>query len=247
MECFLDRLSRSEYRNSFVLKGGVLVGAIFGSALRSTMDIDQTVKGVSLNKQDAERIIQKIIEVPSDDGVLFSFDGSSPIMDNRDYPGLRVHLTATLDQSRIPVLIDLYAGDAITPKEIGFSYQRIFGGSISLLAYPPETLAAEKLETILSRGTANTRMKDFYDVVLFLERKDFLNPEILKKAFLATTAKRSTGWILIEARSIVQSINDSKTMEKRWNSFQNSYLYASSIEWSLVADSLHKLASMVLE
>jgi predicted nucleotidyltransferase component of viral defense system len=236
MECFLDRLSRSPYKDQFILKGGVLIAAIFGTKLRSTMDIDQTIKGFDLTEEKTKEIIAEIIRIPADDGVVFSLASVAPIQENADYPGLRIHLDATLDQTVIPVLIDLSTGDAITPKEIEYSYPRLFGGSIPLCSYPIETVVAEKLETVLSRGEANTRMRDFYDIALFYKQRKTLpiNRPDLVDAFAATLKKRGTEWIFEQHWDIVTQISYSPTLKKRWAAFQKNYAYAQTVDWSHV-------------
>ncbi len=236
MECFLDRLSRSPYKDQFILKGGVLIASVFGTNLRSTMDIDQTIKGFDLTEEKTREIVSEIIRIPADDGVCFSLTSVAPIQENADYPGLRIHLDAALDQTVIPVLIDLSTGDAITPKEIEYSYPRLFGETINLCSYPIETIVAEKLETILSRGEANTRMRDFYDIALFYKQRKTLpiNRPNLVDAFAATLKTRRTEWIYEQRWDVVTQIRNSPTLQKRWAAFQKNYAYAQIVDWKHV-------------
>ena len=167
MERFLERISLSEYRDKFILKGGMLVAAMVGLDARSTMDLDATVKGANVNVEDIENLISAIVSVPLDDGVKFQLKSISEIMDEAEYPGIRVNMTTTFDGVVTPLKIDISTGDAITPREIRYSFKLMLEDrSIDIWAYNLETVLAEKLETIITRTTTNTRMRDFYDIYI---------------------------------------------------------------------------------
>lgn len=169
MERFLERISLSEYRDKFILKGGMLVAAMVGLDARSTMDLDATVKGANVNVEDIENLISAIVSVPIDDGVKFQLKSISEIMDEAEYPGIRVSMTTTFDGVVTPLKIDISTGDAITPREVRYSFKLMLENrSIDIWAYNLETVLAEKLETIITRTTTNTRMRDFYDIYDFL-------------------------------------------------------------------------------
>ena len=162
MERFMERLSLSEYKNNFILKGGMLVSSMVGIDIRSTMDIDTTLKNLPLSVDSAESIIKRIISVRLEDGVTFRIKGITEIMDEAEYGGIRVSLEAMLDMMRIPLKIDISTGDIVTPKEIEYEMKLMFEDrKIEILAYNIETLLAEKLETVVTRGIANTRLRDF--------------------------------------------------------------------------------------
>ena len=165
MERFLERISLSEYRDKFILKGGMLVAAMVGLDARSTMDIDATVKGATVGIEDVENMIASIISVPVDDGVGFRVKRISEIMDEAEYPGIRVSMETEFDGVITPLKIDISTGDAITPREVRYSFKLMLEDrSIEIWAYNLETVLAEKLETVVSRATTNTRMRDFYDL-----------------------------------------------------------------------------------
>ena len=164
MERFLERISLSE-RDKFILKGGMLVAAMVGLDARSTMDIDATVKGATVGIEEVENMIASIISVPLDDGVEFRVKRISEIMDETEYPGIRVSMETEFDGVIIPLKIDISTGDAITPSEVQYSFKLMMEDrSIEVRAYNLETVLAEKLETVVSRAAANTRMRDFYDL-----------------------------------------------------------------------------------
>ena len=167
MERFLERISLSEYRDKFILKGGMLVAAMVGLDARSTMDLDATIKGANVNVEDIENLISSIVTVPIDDGVKFQLKSISEIMDEAEYPGIRVSMSTTFDGVVTPLKIDISTGDAITPREVRYSFKLMLEDrSIDIWAYNLETVLAEKLETIITRTTTNTRMRDFYDIYI---------------------------------------------------------------------------------
>lgn len=165
MERFLERISLSEYKDKFILKGGMLVAAMVGLDARSTMDLDATVKGANIDVEDVENIIASIVSVPLEDGVKFRVKRISEIMEEAEYPGVRVSLETTFDGVITPLKIDISTGDIITPKEVRYSFKLMLEErAIEVWAYNLETVLAEKLETIISRNVTNTRMRDFYDI-----------------------------------------------------------------------------------
>lgn len=166
MERFLERVSVSRYRNNFILKGGMLVASLVGIDTRATMDIDSTLKALPLNKEDAVRIVNEIIGIHIEDGIRFEMVKVVEIMTDFEYPGVRMVLEARLDRLKQRIKIDLSTDDVITPAAIRYNYRLMFEDrNIELLTYTPETLLAEKVQTILARGITTTRMRDFYDVM----------------------------------------------------------------------------------
>lgn len=184
MERFLERVSLSKYKNNIILKGGMLVSHLVGLDNRSTMDIDTTIKNYNLNKEDVLKMVEEIASIHLDDCIVFEIKDVDSIMDEHEYPGIRVKLECKLQNTRIPLKIDISTGDIITPKEISFTYKLMFEDrSIHILTYNIETVLAEKLETILSRDIVNTRIRDFYDIaVLSIEKEEEISIDKLKLA-----------------------------------------------------------------
>ena len=165
MERFLERIAVSEYRDNFIIKVGILVNSLIGVALRSTMDIDTTIKNLNLSDEDIRRIIDEICIIDMQDDVKFQVKQLSRIMDEMDYPGIRVTLNAFLGNMPVPMKLDISTGDVITPREIHHQYKLLLEDrSILLWSYNLETLLSEKLQPVLARGLLNTRMRDFYDL-----------------------------------------------------------------------------------
>ena len=246
MERFLERIVLSQYRNNFILKGGMLVAAVVGLDTRATMDIDTTVKSLNITKDNAVKIVEEIIAVNLGDGVQFQITKVTDIMEEHDYPGIRFILEATLDKMRQAVKMDISTGDVITPRAVEYSYHLMFEDrAISLWTYNLETLLVEKLETIMARGTANTRMRDFYDIHVISHQEAF-DREILKKAFLTTSTKRNTTDQIPDFRDILSTVEADASMKKQWDSFREDSFFVGELSWNEVMASVKVLAEVVL-
>ena len=246
MERFLERISLSEYRDKFILKGGMLVAAMVGLDARSTMDLDATVKGANVNVEDIENLISAIVSVPIDDGVKFQLKSISEIMDEAEYPGIRVSMTTTFDGVVTPLKIDISTGDAITPREVRYSFKLMLEDrSIDIWAYNLETVLAEKLETIITRTTTNTRMRDFYDIYILDQlHGNTLNRQTLYDALLATAKKRGTERHLAEAVDVLNEVESSPVMQKLWESYRRKFSYAADLEWSIIMGAVRSLYAL---
>lgn len=242
-ERFLERLSQSSYKNNFIIKGGMLITAMIGIQSRSTMDLDTTIKGFTLNQDKLEAIITKICSININDGVTFEIKNFLEIMDEAEYPGVRISINCFYDNIRIPMKLDISTGDVITPNEIAFKYQLMFEKrEIDLLAYNIETVLAEKLETIIARNITNTRMRDFYDIhVLLKSYIDQINYKILKLAFNATSTKRGTKKLMINADAVFDELANDTDMIKLWKRYQNNNNYANELLWTDVVNSTKSL------
>ena len=243
MERFLERISLSSYRDKFILKGGMLVAAMVGLDARSTMDLDATVKGANVSVEDVENMMAEIIAVPIDDGVTFQVKSISEIMDEAEYPGIRVTMTTLFDGVRTPLKIDISTGDAITPKEVRYSFKLMLEDrSIDVWAYNLETVLAEKLETIITRTTTNTRMRDFYDIAILQQLYgSTLDPHVLYDALLATAHKRGTERHLAEAAEVFDEVEASPVMQDLWVAYQKKFSYASDLGWNTVMAAVRQL------
>ena len=246
MERFLERISLSEYRDKFILKGGMLVAAMVGLDARSTMDIDATVKGATVGIEEVENMIASIISVPVDDGVEFRLKRISEIMDEAEYPGIRVSMETEFDGVITPLKIDISTGDAITPREVRYSFKLMLEDrSIEIWAYNLETVLAEKLETVVSRVTTNTRMRDFYDIYILEQlHGNTLDPQILHDALRATAHKRGTERHLAEAAEVFEEVENSSVMQKLWESYRRKFSYAADLEWSIIMGAVRSLYAL---
>lgn len=248
MERFLERLAQSEYRDNFIIKGGILVTAMIGVAHRSTMDIDTSMKNLNLSAEDALRVVNQVKDIDLDDGVSFDVKDVSNIMDEMEYPGIRVTMNANVGRLITPLKIDISTGDVITPRAIEFNYDLLLEDrSISLWSYNLETILAEKLQTVLARGILNTRMRDFYDIRMLLDTyEDKVNKVVLKDAFAATCNKRGTDHLQEQAEEIIKIIEADEQLQALWRAYQKKYSYAAEIDYASVINGVRKLMNCIL-
>lgn len=247
MERFLERISISDYRDRFILKGGMLVAAMIGLESRTTMDIDGTVKGANISVGDVEKMIVAIISVPMDDGVEFQIKRITEIMDEAEYPGVRVSMETRFDGVRTPLKIDISTGDVITPREVRYSFKLMLEErSIDIWAYNLETVLAEKLETVVSRSITNTRMRDFYDLYMLNQLyNQTIVPANLSAALTATARKRNTEKYMADAVATFKEIEMDVNMGKLWQAYQKKFPYAVDVSWKMIVDSVRDLYRMV--
>lgn len=247
MERFLERLAQSEYRDNFIIKGGILVTAMIGVAHRSTMDIDTSMKNLNLSAEDALRVVNQVKDIDLDDGVSFEVKDVSNIMDEMEYPGIRVTMNANVGRLITPLKIDISTGDVITPRAIEFNYDLLLEDrSISLWSYNLETILAEKLQTVLARGILNTRMRDFYDIRMLLDTyEDKVNKAVLKDAFAATCKKRGTDHLQEQAEEIIKIIEADEQLQVLWRAYQRKYSYAAEIDYASVISGVRKLMDSI--
>ena len=251
MERFLERISLSEYKNQFILKGGMLVAAMVGLDARATMDLDATIKGTNVSVKDVEMIISQIISIPLDDGVSFRIKRISEIMEEADYPGVRVSMETKFDGVITPLKIDISTGDIITPREIKYNFNLMLEDrTIEVWAYNLETVLAEKLETVISRNVTNTRMRDFYDIYILQKLYgEQLSKDVLWDALVATAKKRET-LEQIETEDIDEvfdEIQSSSVMENLWKAYQRNYSYSADIPWHTIMKSIRTLYEIISE
>ena len=247
MERFLERLAQSEYRDNFIIKGGILVTAMIGVAHRSTMDIDTSMKNLNLSAEDALRVVNQVKDIDLDDGVSFDVKDVSNIMDEMEYPGIRVTMNANVGRLITPLKIDISTGDVITPRAIEFNYDLLLEDrSISLWSYNLETILTEKLQTVLARGILNTRMRDFYDIRMLLDTyEDKVNKAVLKDAFAATCKKRGTDHLQEQAEEIIKIIEANEQLQVLWRAYEKKYSYAADIDYASVISGVRKLMDWI--
>lgn len=221
MERFLERVSLSEHRDNFILKGGMLVSAMVGLENRATMDIDTSIRNMPLDTIAAKAMVEEIIAVPVDDNIRFEINDFGTIMDDAEYSGVRISLNAFLDATRIPLKIDISTGDAITPAAVNYQYKLMFEERyIILWAYNLETVLAEKIETVLSRSVLNTRLRDFYDLYVLQDTGLEIDKATLAAALTATARKRGSEQVLVLYERTLDEIRISPLMREQWKRYQ---------------------------
>ena len=241
-ERLLVRLSASEYKEKFVIKGGMLVAAIVGLDNRATMDMDTTLKNLPLTPESIRSALEDVCDIDFDDGVVFEIGTISPIREDDIYGGYRVMLSARFDTLLTPLSIDVSTGDAITPHAVQYNFSEIFDDekSYELWAYNIETVMAEKVETILRRGVFNTRPRDFYDAYILTTTQKF-DQAVFVDALKATASHRGTTERISDVISILQNIEDSSELKVMWGKYRKQFAYAADIEYSQIMTVLRSL------
>ena len=232
IEQVLKLIAKSSYKDSFIVKGGYLIGQLIGLDKRTTMDLDVTLKGTALSQENLITIFEEILS-DSDDVFSFEVDKLEPIRQDDEYGGFSLKLNATFDTLREVVFIDITTGDKITPREITYSMPSLFANeTIEVWTYNLETVLAEKLETIISRGVASTRPRDRYDLfTLYHIRKDEIDFDVLRKALANTVEKRGSKEAIDIWASQLKNIETDEYQKQLWTRYQRQFKYAQDISF----------------
>ena len=244
-ERVLERLANSNYRNNFILKGGLLISSMLGISERTTMDMDTTVRGISMEEEEIVSVVKEILSVDVDDGIKFMLKTIELIREDDAYNNFRVHLTAQYGKINAPMKIDITTGDTITPAAVQYSYPLSFEErSIPILAYTLETVLAEKYETIIRRNIGTTRARDFYDLhMLYQYHKDEIRMDILKTAVLHTARKRGSLEEINDWKEVLHDIREEPILNQLWKNYTSENSYASKLAFSEVLDTVDEIAS----
>lgn len=246
-EHFLLRLSKSGYSDNFILKGGLLVAAVTGIARRTTMDLDTTVTGMDADETRMAEAVRAICSVAVDDGMRYRLERLEPIREDDEYANWRAHLRASYGRIDAPIKLDITTGDVITPREASYGYPLLFEeGSIKVMAYPLVAILAEKFETIVRRGSANTRGRDFYDVFILMKTKsDSVDPAQFKQALQATATRRGSLEFVANYRERLEEVRASAVMRTGvWERYIHATEYAKGIGFDEVIDAALELGDM---
>ncbi|MBE5942753.1 MAG: nucleotidyl transferase AbiEii/AbiGii toxin family protein [Lachnospiraceae bacterium] len=241
-ECFLVRLSVSEYSEKFVVKGGMLIAAIVGLDTRSTMDLDTTLRNLPLTEEKITEAVETICKIDMKDDVIFTVKSIEPIRKDDIYGGYCVRLDAVYDTIITPLSIDVSTGDVITPDAVKYEFSGIFDEDIriSLWGYSIETVIAEKVETILRRGVFTTRPRDYYDVYILGTTQEY-DKEIYKEALKATAEHRGSAEQISDVEGILKQISESDDLKDMWRKYQKKFSYASDISYEDILEVLRKI------
>ena len=246
-ERVLERISVSNYQDNFILKGGLLLSAMFGIGNRMTKDMDATITGIDVSKDKRLKVLNEILSINLKDGVKFDVVDITDIREDDEYGGNKYHIVGKLQSLKVNLEIDISTGDKVTPRELKYKYPLIFEDrTIMITSYNIETILAEKIETVLWRGVFNSRMKDFYDIYYFLTklRKD-IDINILKEAVDNTFTKRNSFEYLNDYEQIINSIIGNERIEKLWNIYSNKYKYSNGIDITEILNLLKDIINEV--
>ena len=248
LERLLERISVSKYKNNFILKGGMLISSIIGIDNRSTMDMDTTIKGFKLDKENLTKILHEIIKIDIGDNIKFEIIDIENIREDDDYGGLRIHLQASFDEMPIDLKIDVTTGDKITYKEINYKYNLLLENrSIEIWTYNVETIIAEKYESIIKRSTLNTRIRDYYDLYMLTHLEKNISNKMLVDAINETSKHRETYNIISDKNTVddvINSIKNDSSLQEQWNKYQKNYEYAKGIKYEQLVDSISSIKEL---
>ena len=243
MERFLVRVAMSPYRENFIFKGGFLIAAMFGIGKRNTMDLDAAIKGIPISSKKLHDVISEIIKIRNSDWVVFEIRDIRVLRESGEHNDFRVSLLATFETLRVYIKIDITTGGTIIPHEVEYPYRQIFGREIiPIMAYPLNTILAEKVETILRRGVANTSARGFYDVYLIMSaKKEILSRSALLHAIRIKAEERGSIIAIENHDKILRDIADSPDILKIWDNYTKRYSYAKGITLASIMELLNWL------
>ena len=248
IEEVLKLISRSHYKNAFVIKGGYLIGHLLGLDKRTTMDLDTTLKGKELSEESLLKIFSEILK-EQQNLVTFTYkvDSIDAIREEDQYGGFTLKLVATYETLKEVVYIDITTGDSLTPREISYRFHSLFNDEeLSIQAYNIETVLAEKIETVISRAEASTRPRDRYDIFnLYQLRKNELNMEILDKAIRNTFKSRNSTEALLNWRNSIRKLKESEYQREMWKRYQKAFRYAQELSFEETIETIETILSQL--
>ena len=247
LERLLERISISKYKDNFILKGGMLISAMLGIDSRTTMDMDTTIKGFPLTKDNITNIMDEICNIEIDDNVTLKINKVELIREDDDYGGYRITFEAKYN-NEMPVImkIDITTGDKITYKEIEYSFTLMLEDrKIQIWSYNVETIIAEKFEAIVKRGVLSTRIRDYYDVYMLINTQNkIIDKKTLKDAITLTAQHRGTSEIIKDWKKIVEKIANDSKMRQQWKRYQKDNFYAEEIEYKELINAISKVGEI---
>lgn len=241
LERLLERISVSQYKDNFILKGGMLISAMLGIDSRTTMDIDTTIKGFELTEENVKKIMEDVCKIDLQDDITLKINRVEQIRENDDYNGYRLTFEAKY-MNNMPVImkIDVTTGDKITYREIEYSFELMLENrKINIWSYNIETVLAEKFEAIIKRGVLGTRIRDFYDVHMLLKTQiKNVDKKTLRVAIMYTAEHRGSLDIMKQWKEIVEELKDDETMISQWKRYKKNNFYAEGIDYKDLIDSI---------
>ncbi|WP_311479860.1 nucleotidyl transferase AbiEii/AbiGii toxin family protein [uncultured Anaerococcus sp.] len=233
LESILKRITESKYKSNFIFKGGFLLSNLVGIQSRSTVDMDFLLNNEKLSEDNIINILKEVLANHGSDNIIYKIMGTESIKDTDKYGGVRCKILCKLENIRVQVPLDIATGDIITPSSIDYQYVSCFDDRvITIKAYPIETMIAEKIETIFSKGLLNSRSKDFYDLyIIYNLKSDSVDGEVLKKACINTFSYRNTEFDTGKIINFMEELKTDKVFLSRWKAYINKNIFAKDLEF----------------
>ncbi len=246
-EHVLMRLEKSKYRDNIILKGGVLLSSIIGSDMRTTKDIDATLKSIPLNEESIRNIFEEILSIDIDDGFTFKIENIKDIRLEDEYGGYRINVYGEFDKLKTHFFIEVTTGDIITPREIKYKYNSIFEDkTINIMAYTIETIIAEKFESIISKNITTTRAKDFYDMYIIVNNHiDKVDKTTLVKAIKRTFKHRNTNFDIEYLSEIFEIIKDSIALKELFDNYSKKLNYVKDVKYEDTINAIKQIIEIL--
>lgn len=246
-EHVLMRLEKSKYKNNIILKGGVLLSSIIGEDLRTTKDLDATLKSLPLTIETIKKIFEEIFSIDIEDNVNFEIVSIKDIRLEDVYGGFRINVKGTFDKIRTNFFIEITTWDIITPREIRYRYNSIFEEKeINIMAYTIETIIAEKFESIISKNITTTRAKDFYDLYILMNRhKKEINNRNLVKAIENTFNKRNTKFNIDNFKETVEILKESNALKRVFTVYQKKLEYTKEVNFEDTVKAIDEIIAIL--
>ena len=246
-EGILEKLSKSKYRENFILKGGLLISSLIGVDMRSTMDMDTTIKGIPVNEETITKIINEILDIEIDLEISYKLIKLTPIRNADVYEDFSASIECKFGKINARLNIDITTGDVITPREIKYSYSKILEeGTIPIITYTIETILAEKFETISSRNITTTRARDFYDLYMIYNMyNNKINQEILGEAIVKIARQRGSLKAIRQYKEIVELFKINSTIKNIWDRYAKNNLYTKDIKFSDTVEVYEKIGNIL--
>lgn len=246
-ERVLERLSKSKYKENFIIKGGLLLSSIMGTNLRTTMDIDTNITGIDLNKAELSKILNEVLNMDIGDNVNFIIEKIEDIKQEEYYGGYQFKIIAMYENIKVQFHMDVSTGDVITPRAIEYKYKKLFDESyIDILSYNQETIIAEKLQAILERKTQNSRMKDYYDLYFFVKyRWATIDKEILSSAIIKTFATRNSIAELKNINETIENIENNQFLNRLWIDYSRKHEYSKKITFNDTIEAIETIKDAI--
>ncbi len=247
LESVLQKLSKSKKSKNFIFKGGFLLANVVGLDSRSTVDIDFLVQKVPLTQETIIEILESALSKDNQDAVLYSIKDVSSIKEQDEYGGFRVSIECAFENIKQIVPLDISTGDVITPHPIDYTYNTaFFEENIQIKAYNLETMIAEKLHTIYTKGFFNSRSKDFYDLyIMYTLKRNEIDVPQLEKAIKRTFEHRETVYSKEKIQSLLTQVCSDTVFLKRWETYAKKNSYVGEGSFKTVIDSIQMLLSLL--